>query len=55
MATGHLYDLKQLDIAVEGVLIDAGGKDHWTALSSALQTSVSYQFVSDVPFKYMDC
>ena len=36
------------------MLIEVGGKDHWTALSSALHPNVSYEFVSDVPFQYMD-
>jgi len=31
-----------------------GGKDNWSALSSALQTNVSYEFVTDVPQDYFD-
>ena len=54
MATGNLYDLKHLDIETADVLIEVGGKDHWTALSSAIYPNVSYEFVSDVPFQYMD-
>ena len=54
MATGNLYELKQLDIESEDVLIQVGGKDNWTAMSSALHPNVSYEFVSDVPFEYMD-
>lgn len=54
MATGSLYDIKQLQIEEEDVLVEAGGKSNWSALSSALQTNVSYEFVSDQPFEYMD-
>ena len=54
MATGSLYDITQLEVNEEDVLVEAGGKHNWSALSSALQTSVSYEFVSDVPFEYMD-
>ena len=54
MATGSLYDITQLQIEEEDVLVEAGGKSNWSALSSALQTNVSYEFVSDQPFEYMD-
>lgn len=54
MATGNLYELKQLEIESEDVLIQVGGKDNWTAMSSALHPNLSYEFVSDVPFEYMD-
>ncbi len=54
MATGSLYDLNQLELHDEDVLVEVGGKDHWSAMSSALQTNISYEFVSDVPFEYMD-
>ena len=47
MATGSLYDITQLQIEDEEVLADAGGKSNWSALSSALQTNVSYEFVSE--------
>ena len=47
MATGSLYDISQLQIEDEEVLAEAGGKSNWSALSSALQTNVSYEFVSE--------
>ena len=45
--TGSLYDISQLQIEDEEVLAEAGGKSNWSALSSALQTNVSYEFVSE--------
>lgn len=54
MATGSLYDLNQLEMHDEDILVEVGGKDHWSAMSSALNPNGSYEFVSDVPFEYMD-
>ena len=42
MATGSLYDITSLEVNEEDVLVEAGGKQAWSALSSALQTNVSY-------------
>ena len=36
MATAGLYDLTQLEINDEDVLVEVGGKNNWSALSSAL-------------------
>ena len=54
MATAALYDITQLEIDETDVLEQAQGKHNWQALSSALHQNVSYEFVTDQPFEYMD-
>ena len=54
MATGALYDITQLEIDEGDVLEQAQGKHNWQALSSALNPNISYEFVTDQPFEYMD-
>ena len=54
MATAALYDITQLEIDEGDVLEQAQGKHNWQALSSALHQNVSYEFVTDQPFEYMD-
>ena len=49
-----IYDMGSLELNDEEVLADAGGKQMWSALTSALETNVSYEFVSDAPFEYID-
>ena len=54
MAQPGLYDLTQLEVNDEDVLDEVGGKQNWTALASALETHVSYDFVTSIPVEYMD-
>ena len=54
MASTGLYDLSQLEINDQFILTEVGGKKNWTALSSALETDVSYEIVSEAPLDYMD-
>ena len=41
------YDITQLVIEDQDVLVEAGGKERWAATSSALETRVRYEFVSE--------
>ena len=53
MATLCPYDISQLIIDETDVLEDCG-KMNWSAKTSAIDTNVSYEFLSEIPFDYMD-
>ena len=54
MATVCPYDITQLTIDDSDVLDEVGGKVNWSAKTSAIETNTCYEFLSEIPFDYMD-
>ena len=54
MSTACPYDISQLIIDDNDVVEEAGGKINWSAKTSAIETNVCYEFLSEIPFDYMD-